>query len=388
VEIIMRFGTLFTSLSVVAFFAACSTDTPTAPESVPSLHRSSHGDAVVGGVYTMTNATTGNAVIAFARHADGTLTPLGSFPTGGAGTGGAIDPLSSQFSLELDPGHRILFVVNAGSDEISTFRVKRDGLELVDKASSGGDQPVSLTLHGRRLFVLNQNSDNIAGFRVRRNGELEPVPEWTRRLSGVATRAPEIRFTPDGRFLVISLRALGRIDVFPIERNGSPAAAPITSPSSGPGPFGFDFTQQGFAIVSEELSRPPVGAMSSYDVERNGTLSVITPSSPTSGPGACWVAITKDNRFAFVTNTGGGTISSFNIDSRGRLTPAELVAATTGPGSAPIDEDFSRDSRYLYVLLGGRGTIAAYAADDGGLTLIEEEPATPPASGEQGLAAW
>src|SRR5919202_5258120 len=36
-------------------------------------------------VYTMTNAAAGNAVLAFSRAADGTLTPSGAYPTGGRG---------------------------------------------------------------------------------------------------------------------------------------------------------------------------------------------------------------------------------------------------------------------------------------------------------------
>src|SRR5260221_11964539 len=43
---------------------------------------------VAGAVYTMTNAPNGNAVLVFNQAADGTLTPGGTFPTGGLGTGG------------------------------------------------------------------------------------------------------------------------------------------------------------------------------------------------------------------------------------------------------------------------------------------------------------
>jgi hypothetical protein len=38
-------------------------------------------------VYTQTNDPAGNQVIAYGRAADGTLTPLGAFDTGGRGTG-------------------------------------------------------------------------------------------------------------------------------------------------------------------------------------------------------------------------------------------------------------------------------------------------------------
>ncbi len=41
----------------------------------------------VGAVYTQTNAAAGNAVLAFDRASDGSLTPAGSYPTGDLGTG-------------------------------------------------------------------------------------------------------------------------------------------------------------------------------------------------------------------------------------------------------------------------------------------------------------
>src|SRR5687768_14472054 len=64
-----------------------------------------------GVVYTLSNASTGNAVLMFARAADGSLTPAGSFATGGLGTGGG---LGSQGALILARGGQLLFAVNAG----------------------------------------------------------------------------------------------------------------------------------------------------------------------------------------------------------------------------------------------------------------------------------
>lgn len=50
------------------------------------------GSRVVGHLYVNDNTTTENTIAAYARHADGTLTPLAGspFPAGGAGTGAGI----------------------------------------------------------------------------------------------------------------------------------------------------------------------------------------------------------------------------------------------------------------------------------------------------------
>ena len=93
------------------------------------------GQGAPGAVYTMTNAAAGNAVLVFARAVDGTLTPTAPVPTGGLGTGAG---LGNQGGVVLSPDQRWLFVVNAGSNNISVFAVMQDGLELVDRIASGG----------------------------------------------------------------------------------------------------------------------------------------------------------------------------------------------------------------------------------------------------------
>ena len=75
-----------------------------------------------GAVYVLTNQTA-NSVLVFTRAADGTLSFSGNFATGGAGAGTGADPLGSQGSLVLDRGHQRLFAVNAGSNDVSVFRV-------------------------------------------------------------------------------------------------------------------------------------------------------------------------------------------------------------------------------------------------------------------------
>jgi hypothetical protein len=56
----------------------------------------------VGTVYTQSNSPAGNAVLAFSRAGDGTLTAQGSYPTGGTGTGAN---LGSQGAVVLSDDH-------------------------------------------------------------------------------------------------------------------------------------------------------------------------------------------------------------------------------------------------------------------------------------------
>src|SRR5882757_6049770 len=89
-------------------------------------HARDHGNqAAPNALYTTTNDPNANAVIAYARHADGTITQTGApVPTGGKGI--ASEPpfgfpiVDSSGSTNLTSDGKLLFVVNAGSNTISS----------------------------------------------------------------------------------------------------------------------------------------------------------------------------------------------------------------------------------------------------------------------------
>ncbi len=347
-----------------------------------------------GAVFTLTNAANANAVVAYRRAADGSLTYQGRFLTGGRGSGGTIDPLQSQDSLVLSDDKRYLFTVNAGSGDISSLYVSPFGLILVDKAPCGGALPVSLAVHKNLLYVLNSGGNgNITGFTIRPGGRLAPIAGSTQPLSAASAGGADIKFSPDGRLLAVTERLTNLVLTYPVGADGR-AGAPIRNPSSGSTPFSLAFTPPGDLLVAEAFGGPPTGdaAVSSYAVETNGSLRVITGSAPTLGTAACWIVVTRDGRYAYTSNAGSGTISGFGIGRDGSLTllnPDDPLTST-GPGSTPLDIALSRDSRYFYTLNAGAGTISAFRVEaNGSLTLIETEAEGPaPASGQNGLVAY
>src|SRR5512133_3250587 len=82
-----------------------------------------------GAVFVMTNAADNNEIISFTRGADGSLVDRHEFATGGRGSGGTVDPLQSQGSLVMSEDRSLLFAVNAGSGDITVFRVNGPRLE-------------------------------------------------------------------------------------------------------------------------------------------------------------------------------------------------------------------------------------------------------------------
>ena len=229
----------WSALLLLVAAAACSDRTVSAPASPTlSFDRVAPGDDddrdIVGGVFTETDDPTSNAVVAFARHADGTLAFVASYPTGGRGLGGlnVADPLQSQFAVVLTPDHRYLFAVNAASNSIAAFAVDKKGLEPPGTIASNGNTPVSLAATNHVLYALNKYSNTVTGFQID-GKKLIPVPSLTRSLSPGAGGGAAIRFDPDERLLAVTERTSNTIDVFTV-RDGVLSHAPVSSVSESP----------------------------------------------------------------------------------------------------------------------------------------------------------
>jgi 6-phosphogluconolactonase len=340
-------------------------------------------------VFAMTNASA-NAVVMFHRADDGTLTQGRSFATQGAGTGAS---LGSQGALILSEDLRWLFAANAGSDEVTVFRLVADSLEFVQKIASGGDMPVSITQRGNVVYVLNAGgAGSIAGFTLDSNGTLASNGV-TRALSGAAsTMAAQVAFSPNGNRLVVTEKATNRIVTYPVDGDGE-AGEQSVQPSVGQTPFGFAFTSDGTLIVSEAFAPggvavPNGSALSSYISAAAGVWAVVSASVPTTETAACWVVVTEDDAFTYTTNTGSNSITGYGIGANGALTilTASGITANSG-GSMPVEMALDNDSEFLYVLNTGDGTIGAFSIGaSGGLTAVGNVGGLP--ANAYGMAAW
>ena len=374
----------FTTLVILVAVSFIATPSPT---TIAAINLKS------GAVYVLTNQAS-NAVAVFDRMPDGTLTPAGMFSTGGAGNpvpppgDAAADPLASQGALVLSNNNKLLFAVNAGSNEISVLSIGKDSLTLVDKVSSGGVRPISLTLHGDLLYVLNEGgTPNITGFTVSITGELTTLPDSTRPLTGGSMADPaQVSFSRDGALLVVTEKATNLIDVYVVGTDGV-AGPPVSNPSSGQTPFGFAFDQHNNLIVSEAFGGAPnASAVSSYSAAFSGMLNVESESVPDFQTAACWIVITDSGRYVYTSNTGSGSVSSYKLASSGVLTLLNSVAANTGAMSVPIDMALNNGSRYLYVHAAGLQAVQGFRVEaDGSLTAIGSVGGLP--LGAQGIAA-
>jgi 6-phosphogluconolactonase len=332
-----------------------------------------------GAVFTMNNAAGANYVIVFRRDDDGSLVRVDSVSADGQGSGPhpvfGTDPLESQDAVILSDDNRMLFVVNAGSDEVTSFRVGSNGsLTRASTVSSGGDFPVSLAARGNVLYVVNaMGGGSISGFRIGGDASLTPLAGSTRPLSGAAMPGPgSIRISPDGQTVVVTEKPTNRLVLYGLNASGVPASGPTVVASPGPTPFGADFDASGRYILSIGNIGPNRAAVmdgssvGSLTFTGSSTANIISGSVPTTETAACWIQITPDGRFAYTTNTGSGTLTGYSIAGNGVLTrlTADGVTGSTGAMSQPLDMAYA--DGYLYALTAGDRGIHVFRVESNG----------------------
>jgi 6-phosphogluconolactonase len=344
-----------------------------------------------GYVYINDNTAGTNTIAGFARHADGSLTPLpGSpFPAGGAGTGAGI---GSQGALQQTGDGHYLLAVDAGSNQVSVMRIQPGGsLTLVGSpVSSGGSEPVSIAVHQHLVYVANAGATtNFTGFTINSAGVLQPLAGSTFNLPA-GSLPGDVLFNGNGTLLAGTLVDTSQIDTFTVGSGGLLTPAP-TSPlaAQATGPFGSEFrpTNPDQLFVSNAHAGANLGTVSAFSAAANGDLTSIG-SSPFADlqTAPCWVEITHDGRYLFAVNTAVPSISSYAIRRDGSLRLLGSTVFNDPTGLGPEDARLSPDGRTLYVVDTGAGKVSGFAVRRGNLRELTSSPTSlPPNSAPFGL---
>ena len=297
--------------------------------------------------------------------------------TGGLGGAEAgANNLASQGSLTYDPGHHLLFAVNAGSDTISVLSVEGSRVHLNQVLSSRGEFPNSIAVHGNLVYVANAGSAGSG------RGSGSSGSSWCRsrartRSLGLGDTNPsnfhdgpgQVIFSPNGSELLVNTKeATNSIDVFQVGLSGSLSAAPAVTPDDSNGPFAFAFTPSGQLVVAEVA----IAALHTFAFGPHGTLTSLSASVPDGQAAQCWVIAA--NGFYYVANAGSADLSEYTVAADGTPSLVAPVAAKTGTGS--IDLTGSANGKYIYAEAGGGGgTVFEFQINsDGSLSPIGSVP--------------
>ena len=364
---------------LILFGLAAAATTAAVPASASTV-----ASPVVGYTYVNGNTAPANTIDGFARHADGSLTPLAGSPfsAGGAGLGAG---LASQGAIQVTPDGKYLLAVDAGSNQISVLRITGGGVPVLvsQPVSSGGITPVSVAVSPSGLvYVANQGKggSGYSGFRLRPGGGLTPVAGSTVTVpdgSGLG----DVFFNAFGNHLVGTRTGTSLIDSFVVQPGGRLLAAP-GSPFTGQGlgQLGAEFspTRTSQLFVSNAHNGTGLGTVSAYRDAFSGHLTSIGSSPFADGQTApCWVEISHDGKDLFTVNTGSGNISSYAIKRDGSLVLIGSFAIEGG--GANIDARLSPDGKYLLVNGSGMHFVSVFAVNGGNLTEVPSSPTPLPA---------
>lgn len=322
----MKQKQIFIALAIASIFLASCQKVETILEVIKGKgDKSDHGH-----VFTLSNQTSGNKLLAFTRSTAGNLMFMGEYPTGGTGTGAG---LGNQGAVILSEGEDFLLAVNSRSNSISSFKLSGKKPQLVSTVYSRGTMPVSITMHKDLVFVLNAGgSGNISGFKMQGNGSLHWISNSTRPLSAMDAGAAQISFVADGKAVAITEKATNKITTYTISPHGMPGTMHSIS-SANNTPFGFAVGNYGIIYVSEAAGGAPgESTVSSYRISSNGMISLVEGPVSARQTAACWVVLTKNGKYVYSTNTGSNTITSFKADHTGNLDVLNAVAGMTGRG--------------------------------------------------------
>lgn len=319
-------------------------------------------------VYVESDDPAGNAVFAFKRHGDGSLTPLpGSpFPTGGLGISPtfALGPFDSDQNVIVNPSRTLLFAVNGGSDSIAVFRIAPDGsLRPVDGSPfpSGGSNPVSVGLSGDVLCVVNQDQDpghpgqlqpNYTSFRVTERGRLIPVPHSTFFVD--AGSSPSQALISPGGGLVFGADFLGGLlRTFRVANNGRlvPGAAQPLPPAefadtgAPPNPLGLAVHPSAPLLYVDFVTVNRVGV---YRYDSRGGLRFLR-SVPCSGGAPCWALVNNAGTRLYTSNTADSSISVYDI-AKNPAAPVEIQKVSLRTTGSCFQFALDRQEHFLHVV--------------------------------------
>ena len=396
---------------------------PPTPPSPPPLPPPPPPPAYFGAVYVGTNndGPGGNSVVGFGRRADGTLVTIGSYDTGGGGRSAQFSPpfprlnslLAEDSVLAVD--NRYVLVVNAGTNDVTSFRINADfSLSAVDLEPSGGTSPVSLAYSNGIVYVANADQDgmftgvetqsgNITAMRIDlASGQLTRIAGSSLSLRA---RPADLEVTPDGSHLVVSAYNAGapqlpqptaaEVSTFRIQPDGALSQTPAgtgmsTQPNNAarrnlPNATGIEVFRRGgrqFLVAAEARSTSSTGVPGTFATLQTGSVSTweigadgsLAPRSqdfllgPTvaSGPmGAGFIAYNPSYEFASIASSTGAAVNSISFNENGSVsgflsggyqingTPAAF--GSTSPlanADGFVDIVFDSSGNLLYQLFG------------------------------------
>jgi 6-phosphogluconolactonase (cycloisomerase 2 family) len=341
--------------------------------------------AGAGHLYMQTNETR-NAIVHYHRAANGVLSEVGRYRTGGAGSG-VFKPISGQesapnafegaASIVLSPDRRLLFTTNGGDNSVSSFVVAEDGkLTPLDvkrtgnivNGRSGTAKSLAYAASTRTLYVLHSfGPDHLRLMSVDAEGKLTAREErYTANIGQKNNRVPTMAvLSPDGKFLLVGT-------TFDEPAHTNPDGSPILWVKGADG-----------ALRSVASNAPDPDGILVFRVNESGVLGM--PSFQDGGGASpFYLAFLKGKSDTFVIGYAvSDGIAIARIDGNGRIGVGPVVPIDTSAGkpSELCWLSVSPNDQIVFATNFGYSNICTYLLD-GNLISVAKDPACPKVPGD------
>jgi len=242
--------------------------------------------------------------------------------------------------LTLSPNGKYLYACtdtktpNAGSVSSFEFNPEKKTLTFLNKQSSGGENPVYLSVHksGKWLANANYNEGSVSVHPILENGKIDSIAQNFQYTDGSVNKERQTKshvhsavFSPQSDYLFLPDLGADKIRCYRFDATQKqPLIAtkiPFTKTDLEAGPRHFTFhPNEKFGYCIEEMA----GEISVYQYQ-DGTLKQIQrinthPDTITSGFESSDIHISPDGKFLYATNRGKeNNIAIFSIDENGLL---------------------------------------------------------------------
>lgn len=247
--------------------------------------------------------------------------------------------------------------------------------------TTGGSDPryVAVDPQGKYVYAANMTSNTVSQFTVGADGTLTAMATPTvlmGSLTGGKLYYPAgLTVHPSGQYAYVPLLEAGSLNQYAIGADGSlspltPATIPAGDTGNGRnGPCCVTIDPSAkFAYVTSGAAN----SISQYQINANGTLSPLTPflvpSGGASGSGTAYdikVISLASGEYAYVANYFDGTIAQFSLNgTTGQLTPLSPALVTVGTYALSIAVHPTGKFVYAAILAGSpSAAVAQFTVD-------------------------
>src|SRR5437660_2921829 len=287
-------------------------------------------------------------------------------------------------SLVLHPSGKFLYVANPGlggtiEDDISLFTLASDGTlkEVAPRAplGSGASQPKLLVMDpaGSFLYVMNAGSSNISVFSI--DSGSGALTQITNSPSSIGLTPLNMQLSPSGSFLFVSVAGgtagtnNGSVAAYSVN-GGALSLLGVTS-TGGVNPYGLAIDPSGTYLYAANYGS---NSISVFTIGSSGSLAEVQGSPIAAGySGPITMTFDPSGKYLYVANQVSNNVAAYSITSAGL--PAALTTSTTtnafGTESSPSFLVAEPSGKYLFV--GNQGASAGiqeFSVSNGSLTAL------------------